>query len=316
MVHDKSVIGLADLIASVETLNARDETLVSRIAEILFLEHVPHHDPAKPKPDRKPRTPPGAGEEPPPPPRGQPVQPESRPSSMTRSRSGAESFVAPLPPLAPATDEEHEPPPPFEPLFRSAWTRAILSTALATPNPNGPVDIRRVVERLSQGHAVTCLPRRLVPTLRKGVQVLVDHSSGMVPFRRDAAWLVREIVRLVGEPNSPVLRFRGLPSRGVADPRSKKRGAYASPPRAVPVILITDFGIGLDDLDTERATASEWTDFLHGLRRTNDMVLAFVPYPRERCPERMTRLATIIELDRATTLSRIRSALTQAWSAR
>lgn len=314
--HDKAVIGLADLIATIETLDARDEPLVSRIAEILLLEREPHPDPAKSKPDRKARTPPRDDEELPPPPRGQPVQPESRPSSMTRSRSGADSFVAPLPPLAPATDEEHEPPPPFEPLFRPAWTRALLSTALATPSPDGPVDLRRVVERLSQGHAVTCLPRRLVPTLRKGVQVLVDHSSGMVPFRRDAAWLVGEIVRLAGAPSAPVLRFRGLPSRGVADPRSRTRGAYAPPPRAVPVVLITDFGIGLDDLDTERATAHEWTGFLHSLRRTNDMVLAFVPYPRERCPERIGRLATLIELDRATTLSRIRSALTRAWSAR
>jgi hypothetical protein len=201
-------------------------------------------------------------------------------------------------------------------LFRPAWTRGILATALATPNPNGAIRIRRVIERLSRGEAIQVLPRRLLPTLRKGVQVLVDHSNGMVPFRRDAAWLTREILRVVGEENTFTLRFRGLPSRGIADARSKTRGPYLPPPPAVPVVLISDVGIGLDDLDTNRATAKEWTEFLRNLRRTNALVVLFVPYPRDRCPEQIARLVTVIEFDRATTLSRIRSAVTRAWSSR
>jgi hypothetical protein len=312
VVDKKAPIGLADVIAAIETLDARDGTLVDRIARMLLLDRVPHSEPVMTTPRREPPPHPDLRRETPP--EGQPVREEHRPSSITRSQTSAQPFATPIPPLGPATDEEHEAAPPFEPLFRPAWTRAILSTALATPSPNGHVDVARVVERLSRGYAIPRLPRRAVPTLRQGVQLLVDHGNGMVPFRRDAAWLVREIMRVAGEERTSVLRFRGLPSRGVADPRKKIRGAYVPPPRAVPVVLISDLGIGLDDLDADRATAGEWTDFLHDLRRTNDEVLAFVPYPRERCPERIVRLATIIEFDRTTTLSRIRSAVRQGWS--
>jgi hypothetical protein len=146
--------------------------------------------------------------------------------------------------------------------------------------------------------------------------MLVDHGSGMVPYRRDAAWLANEIERLVGSGGSTMLRFRGLPSHGVADPRRKTRRPYTPPPSGVPVVLITDFGISVDDLATDRVTGLEWIAFLRELRRSNDAVLAFVPYPKQRCPRWVADFLTIIEFDRHTTLMSIRAAITNTWRRR
>jgi len=307
-------VGFADLIKAVERLRVRDVALVRRIAEVLQVEALVHKPapprqapvPRSPVPDPKPPSPPAPVREP---------LTDFRRSTITRSRDEAPAFAAPVPSLPSPTDETNEPPLPFQPLFTPSWTRAILSLSLATPGEHGPVDLNRVVERASRGEAVTRLPRRLVPTLRKGVQVLVDRGAGMVPFARDADALVREIVLVAGR-ETPVLHFRGLPLNGVVDLKRRIELEYAVPPAGVPVALITDFGIGVDPFDTDRPTSDDWVEFLRSVRRTDSSLIAFVPYPRHRCGRSIAALVTIIEWDRRTTLTRIRAALHRGWSHR
>jgi len=313
--HDAE-IGLADLIEAVERLRVRDTALVRKIAEVLQVEALVRRPaPVKPPPP------------PPPPPRvepkPQPEQPIHKPrenfrrSTITRTRDEAPPFAAPVPALPAAIDEANEKPAPFEPLFMPSWTRSILGLSLATAGEHGPLDIHRVVERLSRGQAIARLPRRIVPTLRKGVQVLVDRGAGMTPFIRDADALVREIVLVAGS-ETPVLHFRGLPSNpdGVADLQRKRMLPYEVPPAGVPVALITDFGIGVDPFDTDRPTARDWVEFLQSVRRTDSPLIAFVPYPRHRVPRSIAPMVTIIEWDRRTTLTRIRAAIRRGWSGR
>lgn len=306
-------VGLADLIAAVERLGARDEALVQRIA--MFLQVEAERRRAQPAGPLKIELPPEPPQVRPPviPDEVKPISADYRPSAMTRTRDEAPPFASPVPSLPPPTLEANEPLPPFDPLFTPSWTRSILSLALATPGAHGAVDLRRVVERFSRGRALSRLPRRVIPTMRKGVQVLVDRGSGMVPFARDAEWLVREI-RLVAGQETPVLNFRGLPSRGVSDARRRKRFAYEPPPVGVPVALVTDFGIGIDDFASDRATTREWTEFLRAVKRTDSPVIAFVPYPRHRCPFAIASMVTVIEWDRRTTLTRIRAAVRHGWS--
>jgi hypothetical protein len=311
-------IGLGDLIASVERLGAREDAVVRRIGELLQVEDIVDvaHKPAAPL-NPIPRE---AGPEPKPKAKlpAEPVREamiDFRRSRVSRSRNDAPAFVAPIPVLPPATDEAKEPPPPFEPLFMPSWTRAILSIALGTPSEHGAIDLNRVVERVSRGRALTRLPRRIVPTLRKGVQVLVDRGSGMVPFARDAEALVREIILVAGH-ETPVLHFRGLPTGGVANLKRHLQLAYEVPPAGVPVALITDFGIGVDPFDTDRPTSREWIEFLRSVRRKDSPLLAFVPYPRQRCARSIASLVTIIEWDRRTSLTRIRAQLRRGWSGR
>ncbi len=312
----ESEIGLADLIASVDRLRATDDALVRRIGDLLQVEAARPATarPAEPfelEPEETPQIRIGTAEVE----YVHPPQSEFRPSTITHTRSETPAFAAPLPALPPATEEADGPALPFEPLFVPSWTRAILSLSLATPAEHGAVDMPRVVERLSRGQTIHRLPRRVVATMRKGVQVLVDRGSGMIPFLRDAEWLVREIVRVAGR-ETPVLHFRGLPSRGVADMRRKKRMPYEPPPAGVPVVLVTDFGIGVDELATDRATGGDWVEFLRMVRHTGSRIIAFVPYPRQRCPYGVADVATIVEWDRRTSLTRIRAAVRQGWSRR
>ena len=307
-------VGLADLIEAVERLGVRDVAVVRRIAGVLQVEAlVRKAAPARPAPP--PRLP---AREPEPPPQSTPVReplPDFRRSTITRSRDETPAFAAPVPSLPPPVDEANEPAPPFQPLFEPSWTRAILSISLATPGEHGPVDLHRVVERVSRGAAITRLPRKIVPTLRKGVQVLVDRGAGMVPFARDADALVREIVLVAGR-ETPVLHFRGLPSGGVVDLKHRIELPYEVPPAGVPVALITDFGIGVDPFDTNRPASDDWVEFLRSVRRTDSPVIAFVPYRRQRCARAIAALVTIIEWDRRTSLTRIRAALRRGWSGR
>lgn len=307
-------VGLADLIEAVERLGARDAALVRRIAEILQVEALLR----KPAPVRQTPIPRPPAPEPPPPPQPPAVHqagPGFRRSTVTRWRDDTPSFAVPVPSLPPPTDEADERQPPLQPLFVPSWTRAILSMSLATPGEHGPVDLHRVVERLSHGRTLPRLPRRIVPTLRKGVQVLVDRGAGMVPFARDADALVREIILVAGR-ETPVLHFRGLPSDGVANLERRIVRPYEIPPAGVPVALITDFGIGIDPFDTQRPASDDWVEFLRLVRRTDSPLVAFVPYPRQRCARAIAALVTIIEWDRRTSLTRIRAALRRGWRVR
>src|SRR3712207_7269887 len=45
-------------------------------------------------------------------------------------------------------------PPPLEPLLEPAWTRAVLSGAVAAPGDDGPVDLREAVRRIARGAPV------------------------------------------------------------------------------------------------------------------------------------------------------------------
>ncbi|HVG24519.1 MAG TPA: hypothetical protein VND45_10220 [Thermoanaerobaculia bacterium] len=307
-------VGLADLIASVERLAPKDDALLRRIAEMLQFEVArpavvaPMESPPRPRPGGVPedakKIEPFIGKP--------PADLGTIASTLEKRRSEAETFIDTIPALPPATAEAQEAPLPFDPLFVPGWTRAIVSLALSTPAAHGAVDIRRVTERLSRGEAILRLPRRITPTMRKGVQVLVDRGSGMVPFFRDQDWLVREIVRVAGQ-ETPVLQFRGLPSRGVSDVRRRRRLDYTPPAVGVPVVLLTDFGIGVDTLATDRATTREWLEFLRSVRRTDSAIIAFVPYPRRRCPAAIAAAATIITWDRGTTLTRIRAAVRKGW---
>jgi hypothetical protein len=311
-----TVIGFGDLLLAVERLQVRQPSLAGRVAMLLDVDAA--------STGREAMTVVNAGGplEVEPIPTKQRLEPAAAPigttvpSAIVQRSATAPVFAIPVPPLPPAGDEENEPPLPFEPLFLPSSARAMAAAALATSSASGSPDIDAVVGRIAAGLAVVTVPRKAMPTLRKGAQVLVDRASGMIPFARDADWLVRELISVGGAESSSALYFRGLPSRGVADRRRRVRGRYQPPLSGVPVVLLSDFAIGFDELASDRATAGEWIEFLESLRRQGHSLVAFVPYPRRRCPGWLLRMTTVIEWDRRTTLGRIHAAMRQSWSSR
>ena len=206
-------------------------------------------------------------------------------------------------PLPPQTSEADEQPPPFEPLLRQVTSRAIVSHALSTRRVTG-LDIDRIVERIAQRDRLEPLPLRAVSTMRQGVQLLVDVSTGMTLFRGDQKDLTDRIMRVAGHDRVTVASFIGTPR--IRCFGGGMRGRYAPPAPNTPVVLLTDLGIarprGLDNA----ATSGDWLAFAEQLRRAHCPAIAFVPYRSTRWPLSLRRAFTILEWDRALTASRAR----------
>jgi len=225
----------------------------------------------------------------------------------------AELSLADVPEFPPATAEGDEPLPPFLPLLRPHWTRAILGTALATPAEEGVVNVPRVIDILARNEPLTALPRLHVPTLRRGAHVLADAGPSMMPFVRDTEWWISTVRRVAGRERITVQYFTGVPSRGVLDADGSVV-PHVPPSNGAPVILLTDLGVGAGTVDPP--SASEWIDFAQSMRRSGSTVIAFVPYPPSRWPRDLARSISIVQWDRSTHIGRVRAALARAGAAR
>lgn len=199
---------------------------------------------------------------------------------------------------------------PLEPLFRPEWTRGILTGALACVQPDGPIDISRIIERICRGEALRELLRLELSTLARGVQLLVDQSEAMQPYRRDQKWLIGQLERIAGKYALEVRNFIGCPSRGMGrGPRLewKPYREWEAPRTGSTVVVVTDLGITAAPLRHPRVRLQEWVDFARYVRGLACPLVAVLPFARERVPSALHRVMTVIQWDRATTASRVRS---------
>ncbi|WP_369173359.1 hypothetical protein AB5J49_37830 [Streptomyces sp. R28] len=208
----------------------------------------------------------------------------------------------PLPRHPPASSG----PLPHQPLLAPRSASAVTQTGAARRAPGREIDIPAVVADLSLGRPLLRLPARPEPTLRFGVQLLVDWGVGMQPFHRDAQELVRQVRATVGRDLTEVLYFEDCPSRGAGPADGRAWPSYAPPAPGTPVLLVTDLGIGGHTFATRRAGRQEWEHWAGPLRRTN-RVVAFVPYPRRRWPKWATSLVRMVPWDRGTTVGWVRA---------
>lgn len=210
----------------------------------------------------------------------------------------------PAEPLARPTAQRS--PLPHLPLFVPHWTSAILRAMLSRQVPEGPVDIPALIDVLAHGRPVTRLPRRPVQTLRYGVQVLVDRSPGMQPFRRDQNHLVRRIRAVVGSDLVEVGYFSGLPQHGTGPGARWTRTEYTPPESGRRILLLSDLGLGGPPDHFHRGTRDDWEEFVRLVTRAGCSAVALTPYPPGRWPDWMTRLLPLVSWDRTTTASRAR----------
>lgn len=200
--------------------------------------------------------------------------------------------------------------PEFPTLFQPQQTRALLGRALARRAYTGPWDLTRVIEQCARGEAITEAPRLPEPSLAAGVQLLVDRSESMMIFSHDKSHLEEAIRKLVGNDKLQVLSFDGFPATaGTGGKRRWKRYEEQLPPMGTVVALLTDLGIGHASWMAEEADFSRWKEFAERLRRRGCPVVAFVPYPPVRWPERLCSTLTIIRWDRPTRTSTIRASV-------
>ncbi|HEU4888547.1 MAG TPA: hypothetical protein VFV49_11710 [Thermoanaerobaculia bacterium] len=197
-----------------------------------------------------------------------------------------------------------------EPLLPRRSSRAILSTAMATRTETNQLDVHALLEGELRGEVPQSIPRRVVPSLARGIQVLVDRGPSAAPFDADQKLLIEQIRAVGGREMISVVALD--PSRQFAaaagdDEWSDYFTRYRPQPR-VAVVLVTDFGIARVPFE-RTATTDEWLRFLARLRAGGNPVVAFVPFAPRRWPPLLRRYAAIVQWDRRTTVHSVRRAL-------
>jgi hypothetical protein len=224
--------------------------------------------------------------------RTEPPEPESR-AGNALPRADAATVPAPLTPA---------------PLFEPRWTRDIIVNALATSAPVGPYDIDALVTLLARGKTIVAIPRQPALTLMHGAHVLVDIGDSMEPFAADEEQIVAAMRRFVSDDLVTTMSFRGTPARGCGSGPLWTWHPYEASRAMVPIVLLSDLGVGGSHTSGDRADETEWMRFFASL--PSDLpVLVLNPYPPSRWPAAAARRAVIIQWDRATTPRR-------AWIAR
>jgi hypothetical protein len=327
---DSTLIFVGDLVRAVHELQPPPEAL-PLIARMLQLEGVPpvsvpkplrrrredaNSDVAQRRREQETITPDGEREDPPPVVALAKPQPEATriqvvPISIeaVHDKDQEEMMITLAPPaqMPAATDEEDEPDPELLPLLDPATLRSAIVSAVETRSLETVPDVDALTDMLVRGEVIREIPFVKSPTVRRGVQVLVDRGSGMVPFARDADQLAAAIAALVNESSTHVLRFRTMPTWSVYDSRGVRR-PYDFAPVGVPVVIISDFGMSREALPDVRPVLADWVQLLRELRARRSSVVAFVPYERDRWPRELVSAAVLVQWDRGASSTTIRAA--------
>jgi len=306
MTSARAPVSVGDAIRALGQLRPTDEKTRSRVLSLLGLEPAGAAETRpRPRPTATARpTSPGrerpavAREEP------EPEEPDEDPSPLGDVVPSSLD-VHPRPPGVGIGDVQELPRgdttslPTIEPLLRPTWIRGIVSAALSVPLPDGPPDAERIVEKLARLQPLEEIPRRRAPTLRLGVQLLLDSSVRMAPFASDQAWLEHALHRILGEHGVESRAFVGAPPPP----------DYEPPVAGTPVLLLSDLGIGRPSPDPDWRDPAEWPAFAALVRRAGCPLTAFVPYPPSRWPQRLAGQLTIVQWDRLTSAATIRGTL-------
>lgn len=188
-------------------------------------------------------------------------------------------------------------------LFPPKRARGVLTCALARSSPHGEIDLERVVRAVARGEALTEIPRRSIPTLARGVRLYVDQGPAMLPFRRDLEQLEQAIRAVVGGVGLRVLSFSEFPGRQRRTLAPDEPDSALGPPiqGGESVIVATDLGAGQRPGHGRPAAAEEWLGFNRWVRASGSLMLAIVPYGRNRYPEELRRSVALLHWDPRTT---------------
>ncbi|NUP17864.1 MAG: hypothetical protein HOV73_28765 [Streptomyces sp.] len=313
-----SGIWLGDLARAVAAAGRSDPLTVRAIAELLGVTTAAEEETVRPPvtttPDPRPRLPPPveeSGERTP----QTPAPGPAVPAVATPAPGPGPQLLTPLvrgsrPPVVWTTPSLRTaartgPPPLRQPLLAPRSASAIVQAAVSRWEPDGDVDIPRAVDRLAKGLPLSVLPRCPTPTLRFGVQVLVDRGFGMQPFYRDQDELAARIRRTVGQNTTEVLYFEDSPLGGAGPGDRWAWQTYTPPPSGTRVLILTDLGLG-GPAHPRQGGRPEWERFFDGLTRASCAPVLFLPYPRHRWPSWATDRVRMVPWDRRTTVGWVR----------
>jgi hypothetical protein len=195
------------------------------------------------------------------------------------------------------------------PLLEPRSAAATFQTMIARKFPDGPLDVPAVVEMLARRQLPDRLPRQAWPTLRFGIEVLVDLGLPMRLFAGDQAQVVQQVRAIAGDQLTNVRYFSDVPARGAGTGPRWTWEEYEPPGPGTRVLVLSDFGLGAPLWYAHRGDADEWRSFTHLLRRQGCDAVALAPVPAGRWPGWLTALMPLICWDRTTTVSTVIAAL-------
>lgn len=210
-----------------------------------------------------------------------PMQANSKPRAKGRSvepLAASKRFVAP----------------PVEPLFAPKHTSTLLASVARVPMPEGDIDIASLVRMLAQRRLPRVLPRGLQPTTRFGLEVLVDVSPAMAPYRSDVRLVLRGLTRVT---NIPITRhdFEGAPQY---ERHRRGRAPFVLRSSPQPLIVLSELGVG-----EQQSAAGLWLEFLATARRLKRRVYVLSPWERDDLDPRLADTIPLLRWDRSTNLA-------------
>ena len=214
---------------------------------------------------------------------------------------------AALPPASKASE-----PAPLPAIFPPLEGRGIYTAALSTRVPEGEPDLDHAVNELAHYRPLRELPRLPLRTLRRGVQLLLDTGPSMAPYAADVHALADELATLLSGAQLERLYFMRCPRRGVRESLRARGRTWPVPPRGMPVLAVSDFGIADNVDDEDAASVEEWRRFADEVRAEGHPLIGHVPFAASRWPAALTDVITLIHWSERTIASSVDRALREA----
>jgi len=142
----------------------------------------------------------------------------------------------------------------------------VLFAATTTRREATEPDVARVIRAVVDGRALAVMPYLPEASLRRGLDLLLDDSPVMAPFRDDLAALVDEAVKVVGTSRCRCYVFDADPATAVEDPWPRRPAPWRAEPGR-PVLLATTLGIGAPPHARRRPSPARFAAFAHCARR-------------------------------------------------
>jgi hypothetical protein len=196
----------------------------------------------------------------------------------------------------------------LESLLEPRSTRATLAAAVSTVSDDGPVHTEALVEAVAEVRPIHPLPRRHVPTLRRGVQVLLERGDAMLPHTEDAEDVLKRLDGVVSG-SLQVVSFDYDPTHVDSDD-NPDGVAYKPPPPGTPVLAITQLGL------RQGRGSGTWIRLASALARRGSRLIALVPTAARSVPSAVSRVIAVIAWDRTTTIASVLRALARARGSR
>jgi hypothetical protein len=312
-------VGLGDLAVALATLDIASEAQLRVLGRCLGLgglssaprgtaraaadQRWRHRRP--PRRPGEPRPPPGLAPPLPPPaaaPAAEPLE------TLLEPLPAAQASDAPVPDwhALPSEIDARREAPPRDPLFPRPTAPGVLGAAVATRRPGPRPDIDRLIARIVRGRPSRDLPRLPVPSLSRGLQLLLDRSESMTPFFADQLDLARAFARVAGASRCEVLELLGDPATARTFGAGERPRPWRPEPGR-PVVVVSDFGLG-ESLDASpRVSGGAWRGLADRLRRLGCPLVAVVPHPPGAWPGWVRRRFVALHWDPRTRAESVRA---------